>query len=101
MADVHSPKQRSFNMSRIRSKDTKPELIVRSVVHQMGFRFRLHRDDLAGKPDLVLPRHRKSYSSTAASGTCTVVVTAESNRRQTPNSGSPNEPPAWSEIAVT
>lgn len=59
MADVHSKAQRSFNMSRIRGKDTKPEMIVRSLVHQMGYRFRLHRRDLPGKPDLVLPRHRK------------------------------------------
>ena len=59
MVDVHSPKQRSFNMSRIQGKDTKPELIVRSLVHQMGYRFRLHRKDLPGKPDLVLPRHGK------------------------------------------
>ncbi|MDG1897867.1 MAG: DNA mismatch endonuclease Vsr [Fuerstiella sp.] len=59
MADVHSPEQRSYNMSRIRNKDTKPELIVRSLVHQMGCRFRLHCKDLPGKPDLVLPRHRK------------------------------------------
>ena len=53
MADVHSKAQRSFNMSRIRGRDTKPEMIVRSLVHQMGFRFRLHRKDLPGKPDLV------------------------------------------------
>jgi DNA mismatch endonuclease (patch repair protein) len=46
-------------MSRIRGKDTKPELLVRSVVHRMGYRFRLHRTDLPGKPDLVLPKHRK------------------------------------------
>lgn len=46
-------------MSQIRGKDTKPELIVRSLIHQMGFRFRLHRKDLPGKPDIVLPRHRK------------------------------------------
>ena len=59
MADVHSPEQRSFNMSRIKGGNTKPEMIVRSLVHQMGFRFRLHRRDLPGKPDLVLPRHRK------------------------------------------
>lgn len=59
MADVHAPAQRSYNMSRIRGRDTKPELIVRSLVHQMGFRFRLHRKDLPGKPDLVLPRHDK------------------------------------------
>lgn len=59
MADVHTKEQRSFNMSRIRSKDTKPEIIVRSLVHRMGYRFRLHRKDLPGKPDLVLPRHDK------------------------------------------
>jgi DNA mismatch endonuclease (patch repair protein) len=59
MADVHSKSQRSFNMSRIRSKDTKPEMIVRSLVHRMGYRFRLHRKDLPGKPDLALPRHKK------------------------------------------
>ena len=46
-------------MSRIRGANTKPEMLVRSLVHQMGFRFRLHRRDLPGKPDLVLPRHRK------------------------------------------
>jgi DNA mismatch endonuclease (patch repair protein) len=46
-------------MSRIRGKDTKPELIVRSMVHRMGYRFRLHARHLPGKPDLVLPRHEK------------------------------------------
>lgn len=45
-------------MSRIRSKDTKPELIVRSMLHRMGYRFRLHRKGLPGKPDIVLPRHK-------------------------------------------
>ena len=59
MVDVHTPEQRSFNMSRIRGRDTKPEMIVRSIVHQMGYRFRLHRKDLPGKPDLVLPGRRK------------------------------------------
>lgn len=59
MTDVHTTQQRSFNMSRIRGKDTKPEMIVRSLVHQMGYRFRLHRKDLPGKPDLVLPKHGK------------------------------------------
>lgn len=42
-----------------KGKNTKPELIVRSLIHRMGFRFRLHRKDLPGKPDIVLPRHRK------------------------------------------
>lgn len=46
-------------MAGIRSKDTKPELAVRSMLHKMGFRFRLHRSDLPGKPDIVLPKHRK------------------------------------------
>ena len=59
MPDVHTPEQRSFNMSRIRNRNTRPEMKVRSLVHQMGYRYRLHRKDLPGKPDLVLPRHRK------------------------------------------
>jgi DNA mismatch endonuclease, patch repair protein len=57
--DVHSPEQRSRNMSAIRGKDTKPEMIVRSVSHALGFRYRLHRRDLPGVPDLVFPRLRK------------------------------------------
>jgi len=59
MADRISPETRSKTMSRIRGKNTKPELRVRSLVHRLGYRFRLHRKDLPGKPDLVLPRHRK------------------------------------------
>ena len=59
MADVLTPQQRSFNMSRIRGRDTRPEMIVRSIVHRLGFRYRLHKKDLPGKPDLVLVRHRK------------------------------------------
>ena len=59
VVDVLTPKQRSYCMSRIRSTDTKPELVVRRAVHAMGYRFRLHRRDLPGRPDLVLPRHRQ------------------------------------------
>lgn len=59
MSDVHTPAQRSYNMSRIRNRDTRPERIVRSLVHRMGYRFRLHRKDLPGKPDLVFPGRRK------------------------------------------
>jgi len=59
MADVLTPQQRSFNMSRIRNRDTKPEKIVRSIVHALGYRYRLHKPDLPGKPDVVLVRHRK------------------------------------------
>lgn len=49
---------RSRNMAKIRAKNTKPELIVRRAAHKAGLRFRLHRKDLPGTPDLVLPRHR-------------------------------------------
>lgn len=59
MVDAHTKEQRSFNMSRIRGKDTKPELVVRSFVHRLGYRFRLHCKDLPGKPDIVLPCHKK------------------------------------------
>jgi DNA mismatch endonuclease, patch repair protein len=59
MADVHTPQQRSFNMSRIRNRNTRPEIKVRSMVHRMGYRYRLHRKDLPGKPDLVFPGKRK------------------------------------------
>jgi DNA mismatch endonuclease, patch repair protein len=50
---------RSANMRAIRSKDMMPELVVRSLVHKLGYRFRLHRTDLPGKPDLVFPARRK------------------------------------------
>lgn len=59
MVDVLSQEQRSFNMSRIRNRDTRPEMIVRSIVHRMGYRYSLHKKDLPGKPDLVLVRHQK------------------------------------------
>ena len=59
MADVLTPKQRSFNMSQIRNKDTRPEILVRSIVHRLGYRYTLHRKDLPGHPDMVLTRHRK------------------------------------------
>lgn len=58
MKDRLSPSQRSWNMSRIRGKDTKPELMVRSILHRMGFRFRLNRKDLPGKPDIVFPKYK-------------------------------------------
>jgi len=58
MADVHSKQIRSYNMSRIRSTDTKPEMLVRRFLHAQGFRYRLHVKDLPGKPDIVLPKYR-------------------------------------------
>jgi DNA mismatch endonuclease (patch repair protein) len=57
--DKLDPQRRSENMRRIKSKGMKPEILVRSLVHELGYRFRLHRRDLPGSPDLVLPRHRK------------------------------------------
>lgn len=59
MGDVLTPEQRSRCMSRIRGKNTKPELVVRSMIHRMGYRYRLHRRDLPGKPDLVFVRLKK------------------------------------------
>lgn len=50
--------RRSENMRRIKGEDTAPELVVRRLLHRMGFRFRLHRKDLPGKPDVVLPKLR-------------------------------------------
>jgi len=58
MSDTITADARSRNMSRIRSRDTQPERRVRSLLHKMGFRFRLHGADLPGKPDIVLPKYR-------------------------------------------
>lgn len=58
MTDTVSPEVRSRIMSKIKSRDTAPELKVRSRLHAAGFRFRLHRSDLPGKPDVVLPRYK-------------------------------------------
>jgi DNA mismatch endonuclease (patch repair protein) len=57
VADQVDPR-RSALMARIRSRDTKPEIAVRRLLHSLGYRFRLHRRDLPGRPDIVLPRHR-------------------------------------------
>lgn len=58
MADVHSKETRSYNMSRIKSKNTKPEMLVRQFLHKNGFRYRLHVKTLPGKPDIVLPKYK-------------------------------------------
>jgi DNA mismatch endonuclease (patch repair protein) len=58
MADIVTPQQRSWNMSRIKGKDTKPEIVLRSLLHRRGYRFRLHDRSLPGRPDIVLPRYR-------------------------------------------
>ena len=57
MTDRLSKDKRSWNMSRIKNRDTGPEKAVRSMLHKMGYRFRLHVKDLPGRPDIVLPRY--------------------------------------------
>lgn len=57
--DSLTPERRSWNMSRIKGGNTKPERLVRSLLHRMGYRFRLHRKDLPGRPDIVLPKYRR------------------------------------------
>ena len=59
MVDRLTKERRSWNMGRIRATNTKPELRVRSLLHRMGYRFRLHAGDLPGKPDIVLPKWQK------------------------------------------
>lgn len=58
MADVHSPETRSYNMSRIRNKNTKPEELVRKYLFFKGFRYRKNDSRLPGKPDIVLPKYK-------------------------------------------
>jgi DNA mismatch endonuclease, patch repair protein len=58
LSDIYSAQERSQIMGRVRARGTAPELAVRKVLHAMGFRFRLHRHDLPGRPDIVLPKHR-------------------------------------------
>jgi len=58
MADKISQERRSWNMQQIRDRDTKPEIAVRSMLHRLGFRFRLRRSDLPGNPDIVLPKYK-------------------------------------------
>lgn len=58
MTDIHSKEIRSYNMSRIGGKNTKPELLVRKYLFSQGFRFRIHSKHLPGKPDIVLPKYK-------------------------------------------
>lgn len=58
MADVHSKETRSYNMSQIKGKNTKPELLVRRYLFSNGFRYRLHDLKLPGKPDIILPKYK-------------------------------------------
>lgn len=58
MADVHNKQTRSYNMSQIKGKNTKPEILVRKFLFANGFRYRLHDNKLPGKPDIVFPKHK-------------------------------------------
>lgn len=58
MADVHTKEARSYNMSQIKGKNTKPEIVVRKFLFSQGFRYRLHDKKLPGKPDIVLPKYK-------------------------------------------
>ena len=57
LTDIYSPSKRSEIMSKVRDRNSKAELAVRSLLHNLGYRFRLHRKDLPGKPDIVLPKY--------------------------------------------
>ena len=86
MVDTVAPQRRSEIMSRIRAKGMKPELRVRRLVHSMGYRYRLHRKDLPGKPDLVFPGRRKvifvhgCFWHQHADPVCKLVRLPKSNR---------------------
>jgi DNA mismatch endonuclease (patch repair protein) len=57
VADRLTPERRSWNMSRIKGRNTRPEKLVRSLLHSMGYRFRLHATKLPGRPDVLLPKY--------------------------------------------
>lgn len=58
MADTHTHEQRRRNMQAIKGKNTRPEIILRSSLHRLGYRFRIHYRDLPGRPDIVMPKHK-------------------------------------------
>ena len=68
MSDIMTPRQRSERMSRVKGKNSKPEMRLRSLIHRLGFRFRLHVKHLPGSPDIVLSRHRKIILMHGCSG---------------------------------
>ena len=74
MADVHNKKTRSYNMSMIMSKDTKPEIMVRKFLFGNGFRYKLHDKMLPGKPDLVFPKYKSLYLFMVVSGMAMTAV---------------------------
>jgi DNA mismatch endonuclease (patch repair protein) len=85
MTDIVTPEVRSRMMSRIRGRDTGPEKIVRSLLFRSGFRFRLHRRDLPGRPDIVLPKYRAVIFINGcfwhAHARCAYATSPSSNRK--------------------
>ena len=59
MSDIYSKQKRSQIMSKISGKNTKPEIIIRKLIHSLGYRYRLHKKELPGKPDIVFPKYHK------------------------------------------
>ena len=82
--------QRSRNMSAIKSKNTKPEIAVRKLLHSMGYRFRLHSKDLPGSPDIVLPKFKLLSLSTDVSGIGMRISSMPLHQKQGRNSGIKN-----------
>ena len=77
MADVHTPEQRSYNMSRIHGKNTKPEELVRKYLFSQGFRYRKNDARLPGKPDIVLPKYKAvMLPASSPGGSITLKIAA-------------------------
>lgn len=89
MVDKLSQSDRSQLMGRVRSKDTKPEMAVRRCAHRLGNRFRLHRKDLPGNPDIVFRESGRSSSFTDACGIC-ITASVRKYLNRTPSSGKQN-----------
>ncbi len=80
--DCLTPEQRKKNMSAIKGRDTKPEILLRKLLHRLGYRFRIQRKDLPGRPDIVLPRSsRGTFVPLSHHRTCELPHTAVSNQR--------------------
>ena len=87
MTDVHDKETRSFNMSRIRSKGTKPEILVRKYLFNKGFRYRLKVKNLPGTPDIVLPKLKLLFLFMAVSGMDMKIVSTLLSQKPEKNGG--------------
>ena len=79
--------ERSWNMSRIRNKDTKPEMIVRSALHKLGFRYRLHAKNLPGHPDIVYQNTTPLFLFMDVFGMVTLTAKISHHQKLEPNGG--------------